>query len=129
MSQEEIKVLATRIQLVSIPSGPIFKENDPSEGLYIIKSGAASVTKSSQGSGVEAVLNLLRPGQSFGEIGLIDGLPRTATVTAMGPMECYVLGRDTFLEILDNHPRIAMSLVQSLAAMVRNADEWVARAI
>ena len=129
LNREELELLATRVQLISIAPGPVIRENDPSDGLYIIRSGAASVAKSSEGGGAEAILALLRPGDSFGEIGLIDGLPRTAGVTAMAPMECYFLGRETFLELLDAHPAVAVGMLKSLAAMVRSADAWVARAI
>ena len=129
LTGEEMKILATETRLVSFADGPIFKEDDFSDGLFIIRSGAAKVTKSSEFGEMEAVLNLLKSGDSFGEIGLADGLPRTATVTAMGPVECWFLSRDAFLKILQVHPRIAISMMLSLAAMVRHADQWVARSI
>ena len=72
---------------------------------------------------------LLRPDDSFEEISLIDGLPHTASVIAMGPMECYYLERQVFIETLEQNPRMALSLIRSLAAMVRTADDWVARSI
>ena len=122
-----MQLLAARVELVSLADGPVFREDDPSDGLFIIRKGTAKVTKSTEGGDADAVLNLLRPGDSFGEIGLIDGLPRTAAVSAMGAMECWFLSRDAFLEILEERPRMAVAMMMSLAAMVRHADQWVAR--
>jgi len=47
-------------------------------------------------AGLEAVLDILRQGNSFCEIGLIDGLPRSANVVAIGPSVCYFLPQDAF---------------------------------
>ena len=126
LPRDGLERLADQMRVVPLPEGPVFKENDPVDGLYIVKSGTAKVTKG--GAGMEAVLAIHGQGDSFGEIGLIDGLPRSADVTAMQPMECYFLGRDSFLAALDQHPELARSMLLSLAGMVRNADEWVARA-
>jgi len=52
------------------------------DGLYIIEAGWAKVTKASESGETEAVLEILQPGSCFGEIGLIDGLPRTAIMRA-----------------------------------------------
>ena len=76
-----------------------------------------------------AVLTILRQGNSFGEIGLIDGLPRSAGVSAMGTVECYFLPRAEFLAALEENPEIALGMLPALAAMVRNADQWIARSI
>ena len=119
--------LAIQVRLVSLPEGYIIKEKDPADGLYIIRSGVARVTKSAEEGGTEAVLALLRQGNSFGEIGLIDGLPRSANVTAMEPMECYFLSRDAFLAVLEENHEMCRSLLPALATMVRNADQWVAQ--
>jgi CRP/FNR family cyclic AMP-dependent transcriptional regulator len=120
---------ADQIRLVSLPEGPVFREGDAADGLYIIRSGAARVTKVAEGGGPEAVMAILGQGDSFGEIGLIDGLPRSANVTAMQPMECYFLARDVFSSLLDQHPEVARSLLRAMANMVRHADEWVASTI
>ena len=129
LSREGLTRLAENMELRSFSEGPILRENGSARGLHIIKSGAAKVTKSSEAGGTEAVLAILKPGDSFGEIGLIDDMPASADVSAMQPVECYTLGRDVFFTVLDEHPEIARGMLQVLAGMVRNADEWVARAI
>ena len=61
----------------------------------------------------------------MGRLGIIDGLTAIASVTAMQPTECYLLGRDILLEVLEQHTEMARSMFRSLAAMIRNADERV----
>jgi CRP-like cAMP-binding protein len=73
------------------------------------------------------VLAILGQGHSFGEIGLLDGLPPSANVTAMESMECYFLSRDAFLTALEQNPEIAVGLLRVLAGMVRSADQWIAQ--
>ena len=130
LSETQLERLEGLAVEVSFPEGNIIMDNDAADGLYIVKSGMAKVTKSaSEASGVEAVLAILRQGNSFGEISLIDGLPRSANVAAMGPMVCYFLPRDAFLLALKEAPEIALGMLPALASMVRSADQWVAQLI
>lgn len=130
LNEEELERLATRLNLLSLPVGPIIKDNDAADGLYIIKVGMAKVIKSSADTaGIEAVLAILRPGNSFGELSLIDGQPRSASVSAMTPLSAYFLPRDVFLSTLRESPDLAMGLLLSLTGMVRSANQWVAQLV
>ena len=80
-------------------------------------------------SGVEAVLAILKPGNSFGELSLIDGLPRSANVVAMSPTVCYFLPKDAFTLVLKENLEIAYAMLPALASMVRNSNQWVAQLI
>ena len=121
--------LAGQLGLVTLSEGKIaFRQDEPADGLYIIKSGMDKVTKwATEAEGVATVISILGQGNSFGEIGLIDGLPRSASVGAMGPVECYFLPRSEFLAALEDNPEIALAMLPALAAMVRKTDEWVAQ--
>ena len=123
LSRKSLEILATRVHLVSLPDGHVLRENDPTDGLYIIKSGMARVTKPAATGKLQVDLATLRRGNAFGEIGLIDGLPRSANVTATEPMECYYLPRPVFLTAMEENPEIAVGMLPALAAMVRNADQ------
>ncbi len=125
LERDVLEGLGARMRMVYLLEGHIIQDNDPVDGLYIIESGRAKVTKSSQDGETEAVLAILQPGSSFGEIALIDGLPRTATVTTMEPTWCYFLPREAFLTALEESPQIAAGMLRALAAMVRNADQWI----
>ena len=114
--------LASRVREVSLPAGHVLKENEPADGLYIIRSGLVKVTKPASTHQAEVDLAILRRGNFFGEIGLIDGLPRSASVTALEATECYFLPRPVYITAVRENPEIALGMLPALAAMVRNAD-------
>ena len=122
LSKATLERLASRVRSVSLVDGHIFEENEPTDGLYIITSGMVRVTKPAGTGEVEVDLATLIRGDFFGEIGLIDGLPRSAKVTAMEPTECYFLPRPVFLTALRESPEIALALLPALTRMVRSAD-------
>ncbi|MCH8279606.1 MAG: cyclic nucleotide-binding domain-containing protein [Chloroflexi bacterium] len=122
LSKATLERLASRVRSVSLVDGHIFEENEPTDGLYIITSGMVRVTKPAGTGEVEVDLATLTRGNFFGEIGLIDGLPRSAKVTAMQPTECYFLPRPVFLTALRESPEIALALLPALTRMVRSAD-------
>ncbi len=131
LKKDALESLSRQVRLVCLPEGHVIRDTvrdrAPIDGLYIVKSGVAKVTRASPSWEAEAVLAILRPGNCFGEIGLIDGLPPSANVTAMEPMECYFLPREAFLAALEENPEIALGMVHSLGTMVRAADQWIAQ--
>ncbi|MDA1272105.1 MAG: cyclic nucleotide-binding domain-containing protein [Chloroflexi bacterium] len=127
--------LAAETNLVYFPEAHLIRntarcQTDDSsdiDGLYIIKSGAAKVTTASESGEVEAVIAILKKGNWFGEIGLIDGLPPSANVVSMNTMECFFLPRRAFLAALKENPEIAVSMLPGLGNMVRSADQWISQ--
>ena len=86
---------------------------------FIIVSGEASV--SIQGTDVAT----LGPGQQFGELALLDGGPRTATVVTTSPMTLLVMTHQAFMSLLDDVPGLARRVLASMAARLREADAHV----
>ena len=135
LGPQALKRLAAETKLVYFPEGHLIRDTSRREtpgtsdidGLYIIKSGAAKVSTSSEHGEVAAVIAILREGNWFGEIGLLDGLPPSANVAAMSPMECFFLPRRSFLVALNENPEIAVSMLPGLGRMVRSADQWIAQ--
>ena len=80
----------------------VFEEGDPSEALYLIRSGMVKLSRRSGER--EIVLTYLTAGNYFGESALFADRPRTATVTAIFPTELIVLSRKSFQDFLDRHP-------------------------
>ena len=127
--------LAGESHVVYFPEGHVIRDvswrasqnSVAADGLYVIKSGAAKVTKPSENGDIEAVVAILRERDWFGEVELIDGLPPSVNVTAMNPMECYFLPRDVFLVALRENPEIAVSMLPSLGSMVRSTGQWIAQ--
>jgi len=120
-----LSYLAAKLQLVSLPEGPLVRKGDPGDAMYIVKSGVATVTTSSESGRMGVALALLKQGDSFGEVALIDGMPRTADVNISQQMECYKLAREDFQTALIEHPEIARALLPRLAVYIRRADAWV----
>ncbi len=130
LTPPQLERLSVSAVELSFPVGDIFSDNDDADGLYIIKTGMVKVTKAAaETSGVEAVLAILKPGNSFGELSLIDGLPRSANVAAMAPTVCYFLPRDSFTLVLRENPEIAYAMLPALVSMIRSSDQWVASLI
>ena len=77
------------------PGEPIIAEGEPGDRFYVVLSGLLSVSQAERGQ-----RNLLRPGDYFGEVGLVMDVPRTATVKGMTPAVVASCDRDTFDEIV-----------------------------
>jgi CRP/FNR family cyclic AMP-dependent transcriptional regulator len=72
-------------------------------------------------------VNHLKPGDFFGEMALLDGGPRTATVTATTDVRLFALTEWVFRGLLVEHPSIAIRTLEAMAARMRNAAETAAR--
>lgn len=114
-----IKRVATlAVRHVHEPGAIIFMRGDPGDSLCGIVTGRVRISTSRAG-GKEVFLNLLGPGETFGEIALLDGKSRTATATAITRTELTVIRRDPFLSLLRSEPQLATHLIQLLCQRVR----------
>jgi len=95
---------------------------DPGDSLCGVVTGRVRIS-ASLAAGKEVFLNIMEPGDSFGEIALLDGQPRTATATAIARTELIVFPRERFLELLSTEPQLAAHLIQLLCRRVR----WTAQ--
>jgi CRP/FNR family cyclic AMP-dependent transcriptional regulator len=95
----------------------IVEENATGHEAYVIVEGEAEVRR----NGLE--IATLGPGDHFGELALLDGGPRTATVVALTPMRLLVLGQREFSGTLDEVPGLAHKLMATMAAQIRQMDE------
>jgi CRP/FNR family transcriptional regulator, cyclic AMP receptor protein len=102
--------------------GVIFMRGDPGDSLCGVVTGRVRISASRPG-GKEVFLNIMGPGDSFGEIALLDGMPRTATATAMVRTELTIIRRNQFLALLRTEPQLAAHLIQLLCKRVR----WTAQ--
>ncbi len=95
---------------VQLPFGsPIVREGDDADGFYVLAAGKARVVKQGE-NGTEVALNTLRPGDSFGEQGLLEQARRTATVRASSDVELLKMDRTVFQKLLEAHPEIRQYL-------------------
>lgn len=102
----------------------IFQKGEPGTSLMAVLSGRVRISAYSE-DGKEMILNIVEPGQLFGEIALLDGKERTADATAMGSTALLVLDRRHFVPFLERNPKIAVRLLELLCERVRRTSELV----
>src|SRR5260370_38759558 len=99
------KIAKLRVRRQLAPGDVLFRKGDPGDALYGVMSGRLRIHANAT-DGRDALLNIMGPGDVFGEIALIDGLPRTADATAIDKVELVMLQRAEFLDMLrsaNNH--------------------------
>lgn len=115
-SQRELQTIARVVKDIDHPAGTVIaREGEPGVGLFVIADGAAEVTI----GGKKKVA--LGPGDFFGEIALLDGGPRTATVTATSDVRLLGLTEWVFRGLMQEHPSIALKTLQAMAGRLRRA--------
>lgn len=99
----------------------IFFENEADTSLFVIVEGQVKVSRVSD-DGKEVILTILAESDFFGEMAILDGSNRSANVTAMTDTEMFIIQRSDFLNLLQAHPEVAVSLLVELAHRLRAAD-------
>lgn len=102
----------------------IFLKGDPGNGLFAVLSGSVQIVAPSL-SGKRVVLNTVGAGEVFGEIALLDGRPRSAEAAALTSCELLLLDRRDVLPFLEQHPRVAIQLLEILCSRLRRTTEQV----
>jgi CRP/FNR family cyclic AMP-dependent transcriptional regulator len=96
----------------------VFSQSDPGDALYGVVTGQIRISAGSP-SGREMFLNIMGPGDTFGEIALLDGRRRTATASTTAPSELIIITREHFLELLKHEPRLVSHVIQLLCERIR----------
>lgn len=110
-----LELIAEHVGEIDFKSGDyIVRQGQIGNGLYIILSGAARVVRSGE------ELARVGPGDSFGELAVIDQLPRVANVIADGPVTCLGLASWDLLPLLEKEPTIALNMMRELSSRVRS---------
>lgn len=100
----------------------LFKDGDPGDEMYLIKSGKIRISKPA--GDVEKTLAVLKEGDFFGEMSVIDGSPRSATATAIEPAELVIFDREVFMNQVRENPLIEYVL-HTLIRRLRETDEQI----
>jgi len=106
----------------------IFDKGDPGTALFAVHSGSVKIGAPSI-DGREAVFNVIRDGEIFGEIALLDGRPRTAGAVAMTDCELMVIERRDFVAFVHDYPEVALKLIECLCARLRLVSERLEEAL
>ena len=117
---QQITALASRRSYMA--DSVVFMRGDPGDALYGVVTGRVRISASGSG-GKEVFLNIMEPGDAFGEIALLDGQPRTAAATTLAPTELMIIRREDFLGLVKREPQLAVHLIELLCKRVRWTSE------
>lgn len=102
----------------------ILEDDDSGSALFLIAGGEVKVYMTGT-DGRETILSLLSKGDFFGEMSLIDGEPRSASVKAVTLAELLIIRRDNFVAQLESNPSLAMALLVELSKRLRKANRQI----
>jgi CRP/FNR family cyclic AMP-dependent transcriptional regulator len=97
---------------------------DAGDSLFVIASGRVKVVLYGE-SGREVILSVLKEGDFFGEMSLLDGQPRSANVRAIDVTRALVLAREPFHQVLRSGPHVAIPILAEMSRRLRRADESI----
>jgi CRP/FNR family cyclic AMP-dependent transcriptional regulator len=118
---KELARLASITDEAVLETGQVLcRQGEVATAAYVIDDGEASVKIGTQ------VIGTVGPGESVGEMGLLDYRPRSATVVARSPMKVYVINARRFESVLEDAPPLARSLLRELTGRIRGLDQAAA---
>lgn len=106
----------------------LFKRGDEGDSLFVINTGWVKIV-TEEADGEELILNQVGPGETIGEMALLDGEPRSAGVVAMADTSVLELKREDFIELLNQHPDLAHLVIRSISSRLRFATTYIQKAI
>lgn len=120
-----LKDIIVRAEVRGWPDGiQIITEGDAGDAVYFILSGRVKVTLYGE-EGREIVLAVLKEGDMFGELSIIDDKPRSANVEAIADLQCLVVSKAAFLEYLSRHHKVYMRFFAYLTGRLREATRKI----
>jgi CRP-like cAMP-binding protein len=125
----EIERILARGHVIEFPGGAIlFREGDPGEGLYLVVAGSVRIIKTVVNVGEEAMA-VAEAGDFFGEMALIDDMPRSATAEAREASRLFLLRKADFLDLVYTDPalgcKVLWTLCRSFSRRLRETTERI----
>jgi CRP/FNR family cyclic AMP-dependent transcriptional regulator len=123
MDDDERRALAAVMDLKAVGAGEtVFRESEPGDELLCVVDGRLD-TLVNDFAGQEIVLDAIGPGDTVGELSMLDGRPRSATLRCSEDARLLVLGRDELLRVLPRAPHMALDMMAQMAARARRVDD------
>src|SRR3970040_135193 len=123
--EDQLRMLTAVVARKSVSRSPaVMAEGDPTDSLYIVLSGRLKVMMS-DAEGKEVILTILGPGEFFGEMGMIDDEPRSASVVAIEACELLYISKRDFKKCLAENFEMAMAVMRGLVRRLREADRKI----
>jgi sigma-B regulation protein RsbU (phosphoserine phosphatase) len=122
LPDEELDRIMAQLEVVNLKSGEIlFREGDPGEHMYIVMSGDLEILMAPNTDN-ELILNRVPQGEYIGEMSLVTGAPRTASVRAHGDVVLLSMSRTQLMDLLHQHPQMASTMVTVLSHRLDNTN-------
>jgi serine phosphatase RsbU (regulator of sigma subunit) len=122
LPSDELDRILAQLQVVKLQSGEIlFREGEQGEDLYIVVSGDLEILKAPNTDN-ELILNRIPPGQYIGEMSVVTGVPRSASVRAHGDVSLLGMSRAQLLDLMHKHPQMASTMVNVLSQRLDNTN-------
>jgi CRP/FNR family transcriptional regulator, cyclic AMP receptor protein len=113
LSRQELERLAKATEDVEVEAGKVLcREGEAGREFFLVLEGEAEVTKEGKHLATHG------PGAFFGEVALVEKVPRIATVTARTPLRFFVMTSQSFVRLLDSYPEIEHKVLRALARRV-----------
>ncbi len=123
--EDQLRALAAMVMRRNVSRGSaIMHAGDPTDALYIVVSGRLKVMMG-EADGKEVILGIIGPGEFFGEMGLIDDSPRSATVVAIEPCELLSISKRVFKKCLVENVEVALAVLRVVVRRLRDADRKI----
>jgi CRP/FNR family transcriptional regulator, cyclic AMP receptor protein len=103
----------------------IFHEGDPGDALHLVVAGRVKIARESAEGG-EAIVAILSPGDTFGELVLLDGAPRSATAIALEATETLAMSRGSFATLIDGESPFRWRVMSGIAQRIRRVTDQLA---
>ena len=121
MSRAEAEVIVDVMKPLHVLADTLlFEEGDAEDNDYLVLvlEGQVRAVSSSTIPDGEVVISVVGPGSLLGEMGVIDGGPRSASCTALTDVKVGVLSRDSLMALLDSHPQVAARMMLGISAVL-----------
>lgn len=129
LSAEQLERLAPLLKEGTYRKNEVlFRANDPGTTLFILRSGRVKVTLADRQK-KEVILRLLHGGEIFGEMALLDGYPRSATVTSLERSNVFMLDRESFMRFIQENPHWSLKMLATMSRRLRKANERIGAAV
>ena len=125
LSDEEISKLENLIRIIRVAKKQfLYFPEDPSDSIYLLKEGRVKISKISD-DGKEITLDILEPGEIFGELAIVDEGPRQTLAEVLEDALIYAINRKDFIDFTENKPDLAFKLTKLIGLRRRDVESKI----
>lgn len=129
LPDDALTAVAQKVSARSLAEGDVLmRKGEAGNSLFMIDDGWFKIV-TQDASGGELIINKTGPGETIGEMALLDQAPRSATVVAISPAKVFELKQDAFEEILNQRPDVALALIRGFSSRLRFSTTYIQKAI